>query len=67
MSFAVGSSLPVQSCTNISTVNDNNVEGGHGFEVEITTISLPVSVTTLATVGEIATINDNDGMEVTIN
>ena len=66
MSFTVGSPLPVQSCTNISTVDDNNVEGDQEIVVSIVSVNLPVSVSTLFPSQQSAIFLDNDGMEVCI-
>ena len=66
MSFTVGSPLPVQSCTNISTVDDDNVEGDQEIVVSIVSVNLPVSVSTLFPSQQSAIFLDNDGMEVCI-
>ena len=66
MSFTVGSPLPVQSCTNISTVDDDNVEGDQDIVVSIMSAGLPVSVSTLLPSQQSAIFLDNDGMEVCI-
>ena len=66
MSFTVGSSLPVQSCTNISTVDDDNVEGDEEIVVSITSLSLPNTVLSLFLTQQSAIFLDNDGREVPI-
>ena len=66
MSFTVRSPLPVQSCTNISTVDDDNVEGDQEIVVSIMSAGLPVSVSTLLPSQQSAIFLDNDGMEVCI-
>ena len=63
MSFTVGSPLPVQSCTNISTVDDDNVEGDQEIVVSIMSGGLSVSVSTLLPSQQSAIFLDNDGME----
>ena len=61
MSFAVGSALPVTSCTTISTTDDPNVEGDHEFIVTIASFTLPNNVALLdPPVQLIATLTDND-------
>ena len=62
VSFTVGSPLPVQSCTNISTVDDDNVEGDQEIIVSIVSISLPNTVSTLSPTQQSAIFLDNDGM-----
>ena len=66
MSFIVGSSLPVQSCTNISTVDDDNLEGDQEIVVSIMSLSLPNTVSTLSPTQQSAIFLDNDGKEVSI-
>ena len=62
MSFAVGSTLPVTSCTTISTIDDSNVEGDHEFTVTIASFTLPNNVALLnPPVQQTATLTDNDG------
>ena len=64
MDFAVGSPLPVRSCTTISTNDDENVEGDHGFVVFIDSFTLPNNVALLdPPVEQTATLTDNDGMK----
>ena len=61
MSFAVGSALPVTSCTPISTDDDSNVEGDHEFTVTIVSFTLPNNVDLLnPSVQQTATLTDND-------
>ena len=63
VSFAVGSPLPIQSCTNISTTDDPNVEGDHEFTVSIDSFTLTNNVALLnPPVQQTATLTDNDGM-----
>ena len=63
MSFAVGSPLPVRSCTTISTTDDPNVEGDHDFTVTIDSFTLTNNVDLLdPPVQQTATLTDNDGM-----
>ena len=65
MSFAVGSALPVTSCTTISTTDDPNVEGNHEFIVSITSFTLLNNVALLdPPVEQTAILTDNDGMPV---
>ena len=66
MSFIVGSPLPVQSCTNISTVDDDNVEGDQEIVVSIMSVNLPNTVSTLSPTQQTAILLDNDGKEVSI-
>ena len=61
MSFIVGSPLPVQSCANISTVDDDNVEGDQEIIVSIVSISLPNTVSKLNPTQQSAKLLDNDG------
>ena len=67
MSFIVGSPLPVQSCINISTVDDDNVEGDQEILVSIVSVSLPNSVSTLIPTQQSAKLLDNDGKICTIS
>ena len=62
MSFTVGSPLPVQSCTNISTVDDDNVEGDQENFVSIVSSNLPDIITVQDPIQQSATLLDNDGM-----
>ena len=66
MPFIVGSPLPVQSCTNISTVDDDNVEGDQEIVLSIMSLSLPNTVSTLSPTQQSAIFLDNDGKEVSI-
>ena len=57
----LGVDLPTTLCTNISTIDDNDVEGPHTFTVEITSVTLSNSVSIESPSQQSATISDNDG------
>ena len=50
-----------KTCINITTIDDDNVEGDQAFTVSISSVSLPNSVTLLDPSMQTATLTDNDG------
>lgn len=60
--FSVGVPLPAFSCITLRTVDDDNIEGDHDFQLEIVSNSLPNSVSTFLPSHETVVIYDNDGM-----
>ena len=62
MEFIVGISLPAISCITLRTLDDDNIEGDHDFQLEIVSNSLPNSVSTFLPSLERVVIYDNDGM-----
>ena len=58
----LGIELPTMLCTNISTLEDDDVEGPQTFTIQITSVSLPTSVTIASPSQQSATISDNDGI-----
>ena len=59
--FSQGITLPNSACINITTIDDDNVEGDQAFTVSISSVSLPNSVTLLDPSMQTATLTDNDG------
>ena len=49
------------ACINITTIDDDNVEGDEAFTVSISSVSLPNSVMLLDPSMKTATLMDNDG------
>ena len=59
--FTVGTSLPATQCIEISTTEDDFLEGDHEFTVSIVSTTLNNAVTISAPSTHVVTIDDDDG------
>ena len=63
--FTVGTSLPATQCIEISTTEDEFLEGDHEFTVSFVSTTLNNAVTISAPSTHVVTIDDDDGTYVT--
>ena len=62
--FTVGTTFPATQCINISTAEDDFLEGDHNFTVSIVSTTLNNAVTISSPSAHVVTIDDNDGAYV---
>ena len=62
--FTVGSTFPATKCINISTAQDDFLEGDHDFLVYIVSTMLNDAVTISSPSTHMVTIDDDDGAYV---
>ena len=63
--FAVGTTFPATQCIDISTTQDDFLEGAHEFTVSIESTMPNDAVTISAPSSHVVTIDDDDGTYVT--
>ena len=61
VTFDKGVTLPNQTCTTITTINDTDVEGDQAFRVSISSVSIPSGIQFLSPTEVTAVLSDNDG------